>query len=239
MASFNRDPAVLRQVLESVCTQTPPFEFEVIVADDGSAYGAPDVCKDFPVRYHRIDRPSVPRNSSVGHNAAYRRATGDIVIAQSDDVVHVSDDSIQALCRLMDENPQSMVFATVLGCGPDGEPNSVVTGVWKDRKRRAPYFFLGAVSREDLFAVGGDDEEFDRSGGQSYEDRWLGECLRRGRQLRPIYTNEVRAHHLWHPTRVDKERTKINEAVFNRKMEEATATGVWCSSDGPWEVVHA
>ena len=97
MASFDRDPSVLRQVLESICVQKPPFEAEVIVADDGSDRGAPDVCGDFPVTYRRIERLVGSRSPCFAHNAAYRLATGDIIIAQSDDVAHQDDDYRAAL----------------------------------------------------------------------------------------------------------------------------------------------
>lgn len=243
MASFNRDPHVLRQVLESIFSQHPPFEFEVIVADDGSDCGAPEVCGDFPVEYLRIERQAAPRNGSVAHNVAYRHATGDIIIAQSDDVVH-QDDSIEVLCKLLEENPLSCIFATVFGCDPQGKPNSVYTGVWEGprkrmrmrMRRRKPYFFLGAVYRADLYAVGGDDEDFERSGGTCWEDVWLGDCLMNGLGLNPVYTKEVHGLHLHHATRWTRELNKINEKLYEAKVKEAESTGVWCSSGGPWKV---
>jgi len=224
--------------------QKPPFEVEVIVADDGSDRGAPDVCGDFPVTYRRIERLVGSRSPCFAHNAAYRLATGDIIIAQSDDVVHQDDDSIETLCRLLEENPLSAIFATVFGCDSQGKPDSVYTGVWKGEKARKrmrmrrlhPYFFLGSVYRKDLYAVGGDDEDFGRSGGQSWEDMWLGRCLVNGRGLTPIYTDEVHGLHLYHATRVSEEKKRINKHLYWAKFKEAKATGVWCSSGGPWEV---
>ena len=249
MASFDRDPDVLRRTLESVCSQKPPFEFEVIVVDDGSEHGAPDVCGDFPVRYHRIERPPVARSASVAHNVAYRLATGDIIIAQSDDVVHQQNDSIEVMCRLREENQTScFILATVLGCNEEGVPASVYSGVWNGKlassgrirnRRLLPYFFLGAVYRKDVYAIGGDDEDFVTSGGQAFEDAWFGNCLMYGSGLTPVYTDKVLAYHIWHPSRTSRSKIRINSEVYDKKRIEAEVTGVWCSSGGPWEMTNA
>ncbi len=233
MASFNRDPLVLRQVLESVCSQKPPFEFEVIVADDGSEYGAPDVCGDFPVKCIRIDRDPVARNPSVARNVAYRAATGDIIIPQSDDVIHQHGNSIETLCALLEEMPGSFILANVVRCDEHGEPNGVYTGAWRWKRRRKPLFFLGAVHRADVYAVGGDDEDFEKSGGHAYEDAWFGDCLMNGRGLTPVYTCQAVGHHIAHPSRgAWSGRLKaINEKLYHKKLAE----GKWCSASGPWK----
>jgi glycosyltransferase involved in cell wall biosynthesis len=232
MASFNRSPRVLRQVLESICSQTPPFEFEVIVVDDGSEFGATDVCDDFPVTCIRIDREPVARNASVARNIAYHAAMGDIVIAQSDDVVHQQKNSIEVLCRELEDNPQSFIIANVLGCDEQGTPNSVYTGIWKHKRRHKPLLFLGSLHRADLYAVGGEDEDFEKSGGHSYEDIWFADCLMNGQGLTPLYTRHVIGHHIGHPTRISDRRVLINKDLYYRKRAE----GKWCSASGSWKV---
>ena len=244
MASFNRDPAVLRQVLNSIFAQTRTFRWEVIVVDDGSSYGAPEVCREYPVRYHRIERKPRRRNPAVARNVAYRMARGRIIIPQSDDVVHQGANAIERLCRILKQRANSSVIATVLGCNKEGAPDIVYTGTWltsfgypSRKNRRRPYFFLGALWKKHVYAIGGNDEEFTASGGDSWEDRWFARCLKSGLKLKTVYTHKVVGHHMWHPRwyGLQSRRFRINRKVFHKKINEARRTGQWVSSGGPWE----
>lgn len=234
MASFNREPKVLDAVLYSIYSQSCTWPLEVILVDDGSEFGAPEVCKRYPVAYRRIDRPPIVRNPSVPRNVAYRLATGDIIIAQSDDVVHEGN-AIDGLVDLLTSAPNTFVIAKVIGCDEQGRPETVYTGAWNRQRRHKPLFFLGALWKSDLYAVGGNDEEFDHCGGNGgHEDKWFANCLMEGRHLTPIYATDVVGYHRWHARPSESAALNVNRALYHRKIEQAQRTGRWCSACGPW-----
>ena len=230
LSSYDRAPAVLDAVLASIFRQKPEFEFEVIVVDDGTPRTTTrEVCGRYPTKYIRIERPPIRRNPCVARNVAYRAARGDILVLQSDDVIHVSQNTLQVLAAELEKRPSSFVIATVYACGPDGKPWSVYTGV----QRKLPYFFLGSMWRSDLYAVGGNDESFIDTPG--YDDEWFAQCIQKGLGLTAHYTPSAVAHHLYHPSSVSERQANINRAVGARLAKECQRTGVWCAVSGPWE----
>lgn len=229
MASYNRAPAVLKRVLESIFVQKPPFDFEVIVCDDGSPdQSTQQVCQQYSVQYYRIDRPPGRRNPCVARNVAYRQAQGDVIIAQSDEVVHIGNRTIETLIGELESQPGSFVLATVYACGPDSRPWSTYTGL----ERRVPYFFLGALWRRDLYAVGGNDEVFRDNPG--YDDEWFAQCLMNGLGLKPVYLISAVGHHLYHPPSMTRGQALINRRIGERRRQECEASGQWCATGGPW-----
>lgn len=232
MATYNRDPKILGQVLSSILCQKPPFSFEVVVVDDGSEGNpARGVCLAHSVKYHRIERPPVRRNPCIARNTAYKMARGEFLVLQSDEVVHKTKNSLRNLVFEADKiNPNSFVIANVFGCGPNGKPQMEYTGL----KRQMPYFFLGILRRKHLYAVGGNDEEFENFLG--YDDDWFADCLIRGLRLTPVYTTSVVGYHLHHPCSASKQESIKAKEVYLKKYTQAESTGVWQSSGGPWEV---
>ena len=235
MATFNREPRVLRLVLESICRQTEQFPMEVVVVDDGSRLSAKEVCSEFNVTYARIEREPIPRNPSVARNVAYRMASGEIIIAQSDDVEHQQRNSIELLCQEIEGNPHSFVIATVVGCDERGEPAKVFTGRWNGQSRHMPLFFLGAVWTRDVYSIGGNDEEFAKSPGNGgHEDKWFAACLTKGLGRTPFYTDKVVGYHHWHPRSSNNKQLRTNGRLYKEKAAAASTTGVWCAGGGSW-----
>lgn len=232
IATYNRNPEILNQVLNSILRQELSFQSEVIVVDDGSeGTSTREVCRKYPIIYRRIDRPPVQRNPCTARNLSYKEAVGEFIVAQSDEVVHKTGDSLTRLVLEAEANPDSFVLANVFGCKPNGRIRQEYTGL----KRQVPYFFLGILQRKDLYAIGGNDEDFaDFIGG--YEDQWFGNCLTRGLRLKPIYITSVVAHHLYHPRSDTNQTSAKAKEVYLKKYKEAEATGIWMSSGGPWKI---
>jgi len=237
IAAYDK-PWHLDRVLASIMGQDVPYEWELIVVDDGSPTDeVAEVCSHYgKVDYVRIDRVPGYRNPAVARNVAYRRARGEVVIAQSDDVVHVAGDTIW---RLVEElTPGTFVIATVTNVDRTGRPCCSANGVgFGDRltvytspQLRRPLFFLGSLYRRDLYAVGGNDEEFTAPG---REDVWFALCLVKGLGLRPTYS-AVAGHHLQHQHTTSYASVAAGRQVFARKCRQAMATGVYQAAGGPW-----
>jgi len=237
MSTYDR-PILLRRTLESIFSQSVPFRYEVIVVDDGSP-GAKTmaVCTQFPVRYSRIERDPGFRNPAKARNAAYRMAAGEVVICQSDDVMHGPD----AIRRLTEElRIREFLIATVwnvdekmrpIGLRGYGERCYQIKKLTGDANPR-PLFFLGSLWRKDLYAVGGNDEEFTEAG---REDVWFADCLMHGIGLTPRYV-DVLGYHQDHDRPSDlKKMTRDSSSVYDRKRRSAKlGQSPWTAAGGPW-----
>jgi glycosyltransferase involved in cell wall biosynthesis len=231
--STHERPAALRNTLASIVCQQPPFDYEVIVCDDGSRNrSASEVCREFNgIQCFRIEREPVYRNPSRGRNLAYRHACGEIIVAQSDDVIH-SHDAIQ---RLVDElEAGRFVIATVLNCVPPGhEPNVSDLCVFTGPTNRRPFFFLGALYRKDLYAVGGNDEDFIYP---AYDDDWFGDCLINGLGLKPHFSL-VEGYHQDHSRPFNIIASVVlSERTYREKVAAAQSGLIpWKAKGGAWK----
>src|SRR5512145_2937794 len=91
-------PRYLLEVLGSIYRQplANDPETEVIVVDDRSVdENNRNACNCYPVKYIRIDGNPGYKNPSRARNVAYRHATGEVIIAQSDDTKHISENCIE------------------------------------------------------------------------------------------------------------------------------------------------
>jgi glycosyltransferase involved in cell wall biosynthesis len=229
--------------------QKPLFDFEIIVVDDGS----PDleteaVCIGYAgknLRYYRINREPGYRNPAIARNFAYERANGEVLIPQSDDVVHVGP-TVSNLVTLLREGV--FIISTVYNKDfATGEP-VYYAGRWYQLtgpkinakfspNPHRPLFFLGAVYRKDVYAIGGCDEDFVDPG---REDIWFADCLMNGLKLKPYYTAEVVGHHLHHERPDDlNERVSRSSSVYQKKRKEAARTGIWKARKGLKKTIGA
>lgn len=225
MSAYQR-PTLLRRTLESIYRQDVPFEFETIVVDDDNTLPQ-NLLDDFPqVRWMAIRRPPGIRNPGPARNMAYKAARGEVLICQSEEVLHVTPDCIERL--VTDLKPGTCLIATVHAMEPDGTICPRVMGAIK--RRRRPFFFLGSIYRSDMYAIGGNDEDFIAPG---EEDKWFALCLVNGLKLTPVYSREIVGHHQYHVPYLE---IYHNHGIYRRKHRIALETGKWTSSGGPWEM---
>lgn len=234
IATFNK-PRHLQRVLESILVQEPPFPFEVIVVDDGSPENGAEnkrIAGDFAYEY--IPREPVYRNPSKARNVAYRQAQGEYIICQSDDVMHSHPDAVERLVAPLETREDIFTVATVINTDWSGNPTPCLhprnpklvhlTGPQNPR----PLFFLGALHRRHLCAIGGCEERFEAPG---KDDVWFSECLMKGLGLSPSYRYDVVGWHLHH-NRPAGIRKKCEPS--NRLYQELQAEGRYVASGGPW-----
>ena len=230
MATKNK-ANLLDRTLASIRSQEVGFEYEVVVIDDGSTDNTLQVCQSYDVdQYEKLINPNY-RNPSVARNVGYKKARGDIVIAQSDDVMHESEGVIEQLCYRLLEG--QFLIATVFNYNARRkERNFTYTGFGWQR----PFFFLGSLWRRDLYAIGGCDEEFVAPG---FDDDWFGQCLLRGRRLEVVFANDIIGHHQQHPRpNWLADLVKPSMELYRSKVARAEAGEIpWIASGGPWEYV--
>jgi len=212
------------------------------VVDDGSDSESirrnQSSCKDAKAKYIFLSENPAYGNPARARNVAYKEATGDVIICQSDDVIHARKDNIEDLVTEL--QPGTFVIGTVINtdwdgnqyCEPEGKGYGDHLQVYTSPQRKRPLFFLGSLYRSDLYAVGGNDEDFVHP---SREDVWFAECLTKGIRLRPHYTSKIVGHHLHH-SHCNPQDTLPSREVFKEKMKAAQiGKGRYEAASGPWE----
>lgn len=213
IATYNKAD-ILKQTLLSIFSQDA--EFEVVVVNDGSDDHTDEVCSKFPLVYKYLDRPGY-KNPSHARNIGYSLSKNDVIIAQSDDVVHIEKDTISKLEEAL--LPGTFVLGEVwngtCGVSEDGVISDIKkTWLYVGKDYQRPFFFLGALYRKDLFAIGGNDEEFVEPG---YDDDWFATCLILGLKLKPVYTT-IQGLHQSH-SRPSNSISVNSKMLFDSKLK--------------------
>ena len=218
----------LYKVLDSIFKQTVPFAFEVVVCDDGGSDGTRDVTNEFRLDYdltYLRTETSTYRNPSFARNQTMRYASGEVLILQSDDVVHHTPNTVEKLVNEL--YPNTYNIATVNNQYADGTVGDPYTGL----ENRRPYFFLGSVLREHAYAVGGNDEEFAEPG---YDDNWFACCLHRGLGLEVNYRPDIVGYHQDHP-RPAPVSDRMHDLFWHKYNAAERGAHHWMAAAGPWE----
>ena len=99
---------------------------------------------------------------------------------------------------------------------------------YSGENKQRPYFFLGSLWRKDLYAVGGNDEEFVAPG---YDDDWFGDCLIFGLHLNVRFLDRVVGYHQAHPRANNLASLCAPSAsLYQKKKSE----GNFIASGGAW-----
>lgn len=225
-----RDKAnYLAKTLESIVHQKPVFNFEVIVVDDGSTDHTRSVCEKYYVNYIRLEKGEYS-NPGRARNVGYRAAKGRIIVTQSDEVIHISPHgrTLEIFHNILQS--QEALIATVY--------NAVWSGV--DWVPREPYttpengsglFFLAALWRDDVYAVGGNDEDFTEPGGEDVDFCWRIQHL-----SKLVWTDKVLGYHQDHIRPATTNNKAMDELAHYKRSLREQGKLPWYSSSGPWKI---
>lgn len=231
--STRNKASYLDSTLDSIRQQIVPFAYEIIVVDDGSGDETRKVCESYDVQYCFLENPRY-RNPAVARNMGYRLARGDVIICQSDDVIHTSKNTIQYLTNEL--QPGEFLLAQVQDWKYlNNQPHEFVLDYCSPGLQH-PYFFLGSLFRSDMLRIGGNCEEFVEP---CWDDDWFASCLTLGLGLNPVYTDAVQGHHQHHgyPDTSHKDEA-ASKALYDAKMAEGARTGVYVGTGAPWMDWH-
>jgi glycosyltransferase involved in cell wall biosynthesis len=215
--------SLLYETLTSIFNQDVD-RLEVIVTDDGSTDETQKILDMFPVTRFRLENDQY-HNAVRAKNNSLMAARGDIVIQQSDDVIHAHPRTIRELVDKI--TPGKFCISTVYDW--DAKTGKIVqpyTGLDNNR----PLFFLGSCWRKDVCSVGGYDMDF--ADVIWYDDNWHADGLTRGLGLSwdvlpvlGLHQAHYRPSYDWSPAR----------KVYNEKCAKAEkGSGTWIASGGPW-----
>ena len=213
MSTFNR-PEVLENTLKSIGQNKTSLPYEVIVVDDGSGDRHHNfcICKKYSVTYIYLDFPAV-RGPAVPRNMAARAARGEILIMQSDDVIHTQPNTIDMLCQL---NRGESNHATIRHQSND----KLISG--SEYKR--PFFWLGSIYKQDFWDIGGNDEDFEKLG---FEDTLLAAKVTANYKVK--YLDDLTGCHQNHPPLPQSEAKQDVFAMFKSKIAEMDDVTLDCS----------
>jgi glycosyltransferase involved in cell wall biosynthesis len=208
LTTFNR-PNQLNNTLTSIVRQQYPA-LEIIVVDDGFDVQTPQLCARFPVQYIKLNRPQSWKNSSLPNNIGIRRATGNIIIVQNAECMHIDSCAVERLAALVTDN--NAVFAHVQAINSRGTPIQWYCGPEKP----VAFFFCGAMKRDRFLRMRGFDEDFTGPGfdDDDFQARLMHDSVE-------FVFSDILVHHQWHlPSPVEY---LSMQAVFEKKLADMQA----------------
>lgn len=230
IATYDK-PRYLERVLQSIVRQEVSVPYEIIVADDSSPSDeTQQVCQTLRARYLRIEGEPAYGNPAKARNAAYKAARGNVLICQSDDVEHQGN-AISFLLDILNKKSNCFALATVVNVSWDGKPVQKPLYTFVGPNQRRPLFFLGAVLRKHVYAIGGNDEGFIKQG---RDDVFFSQCLIYGQGLEPIYSPDALGHHLDHPRPDGAIASPESMSYYRKRLQEIQAGKPWQAIGGPW-----
>ena len=223
----------LDRTLESIVFQRPPFDFEIIVINDNSTDDTAEICDCYSdcIKYKQLIHNKPYRNPAIARNTAYKMARGRVLICQSDEVVHISQDTIEKL--VVGLKPNTFTIATVFNTDIEGNIINRPLPILSGPQCQRPLFFLGAVLRSDVYKVGGNDELYTNP---AFEDDAFADSLIRGLGLNARYDADVIGHHIDHPRPANLRKLVNPSQMRYKKRQKLCNSGQesWLSPGAPW-----
>lgn len=162
MATYNKND-LLPNTLYSIARQKTSFPYEVCIVDDCSDIDPEPIIRKFipNAKYKRLDKQQ-GFDAVTTHVLDLASDDSDIIIMQSADVIHYSEDTIERLCkgvgnkticmaRVNNTNPPRDMYKNFEKHLPE------VLKQWESGQTRghpgSPLFFLGAISRKDYESI--------------------------------------------------------------------------------------
>lgn len=197
--------------------------FEVVIFDDGSKPDqriAPHIqSKKYPFRIRLVESPThIAQNPCKAYNAAFKMATGDKIIIQNPECVHIgcvlnAVDQLLNNERYLSFNCLSLLEKTTMEILPHvgtqefdmrmrmvGNQAPKVAWYNHDKYNPTNYHFTTAITRKNLAELGGFDERY--ADGKCFDDNeFVFRVMKKGLHIIPVTLPFV--IHLWHPA-VDK-----------------------------------
>lgn len=234
---------LLKQTLFTIGRQwdVTDFDYETIVVDDSSTDNTRGIVEEAAeywkgkttFRYLRHHKTCGYSNPAPARNMGYREARGRVIIMQAADVFHGTFNAIQELSRVIDNQYH---IAQVLTYNKAGIVDHAYTGPLRgDSWEANPLCFLASMTKTSLMAIGGDDEDFTKPGG---DDRWLAMRIIEGFKMLGIWRLDVVGYHQYHgrPKDID-DSWKEMDALWRSKVLAARASGNWRAGKGAWDVI--
>lgn len=227
MAYYNRQ-ALLDRTMKSI-EKSQIKDYEVIIVDDAS--DEPCVCPQAKVL--RIEpKDKWYHNPCIPYNKGFREATGDIVIIQNPECMHVGD-----ILDYADKNARTNLYIS-FGCyaiNPT-ETENLDNGIlpekinstfvidgrhgWYNHTTYRPkaYHFCSAIMRQDLVALGGFDERY--ANGVAFDDDAFIRSIKRKMPVviidDPYVIHQYHHHFAYDDPKLWKPLHAINQTLYNR-----------------------
>jgi glycosyltransferase involved in cell wall biosynthesis len=227
MAFYNRQK-LLDRTMKSI-EKSRVKNYEVIIVDDAS--DEPCVCPQAKVL--RIEpKDKWYHNPCIPYNRGFREATGDIVIIQNPECMHVGD-----ILDYADKNAHTNLYIS-FGCyaiNPT-ETENLDNGILPEKinstfvidgrhgwynhtiYRPKAYHFCSAIMRQDLMALGGFDERY--ANGVAFDDDAFIRSIRRKMPVvivdDPYVIHQYHHHFAYDDPKLWKPLHAINQTLYNR-----------------------
>ncbi len=229
IASFQR-AHLLKWNLFSLSRQAVPWNFEVLVINDGIEDETEAICRMYKdtmnlqyifSRQHNQEGEPRWRVPGFAYNIGAQLSRGEILIICCAEMFHIND-TIKYLSHPLMDNPRTIGIPVVVKDDRDarflqqlkdndGEfDQDLFEGNHNNLNAHNP--FLISVHRQEFFAIGGYDEDFT---GIGWEDNDLASRLRHsGCQYRPT---EAKTIHLYHP-RFAAGKRNLPDYLYNERL---------------------
>lgn len=242
MASFDR-ARQLAFSLQAIAKQTIPWDFEIVVVNDGKEDdGTQDVCSNFSsnfdIKYifagQRNEKGLIIRNPAVPNNIAVKNSSGEIIILTCPELYHMSE-GVQSIVLPLIEKRNVMtiplcllwdVNGAVLNSLPSESPDLSSGKLFGVEKTKYPY--LLGMWKSEFVSIGGYDEDF--TGFGSEDDDLIMRLRFKRLKHHPV---SVKGVHLWHPPPRGMPEWDAGRA-YNRELLKTRTGIIKRNQNRPW-----